>query len=700
MATVTTTTNTNPLQYPGTTLLVKLGGRNRYVALVKGSTADNYLFYVSTDTGASWSLNQTIVRTNVTDVGALHWDNGDFVTWAYRTNESSQDRLYVRRLGMVAGTSTTECLVANPGNGGVAGTYHTAVDVRAVSINSTTIYIVVAAGTQIGGNQGATLYGAVNDQFGNVTANNGILKGTRQWMFTAASGRCGVSLDFQHDGGGSLSSTPHLWVLFGRASLYLAKLQWTGAGWTGPSGTTQIAASTGNRDYTVGRYTGQVFNIVYPDPAATDRVVFIERDAANTTTTIRPQCPAHPTGVIRQATLAYTPNYSPGDVRVFAVGTSTAVVYYVDWVRATNTWTSWTTTGIAAVIGTNADNWSVKPSSSGDARDMVYTATGTTPFTLSVTAQTLTYAPNIPTWVTPTTPASGSAWDVATILPLDWAFTDNDPGDTQSAFAVSKQIGAGALTFWRASDSTWQVAEVQNTSGTTALNVPAATMLAADAATTFKVKVWDSSSTASQYSAGVTVIPSTPVNPSITAPTAAQVLTTNSVTMTWTAAEQTQFRVQLFVTAGAQVYDSGWINDGSSRSYLVPYVLLNSTNWTLHLQTANNEGLASVDQTRQFTISYIPPMTPTTLATPLALTGIMQVVITNPTPGGGAPAVASQDLYRRVTGSGDPTGVRVAASLANNATYQDWQAVGGVSYDYRSVVTGVNGTTSSGVFTA
>jgi hypothetical protein len=693
-----TTTNSNPFQYPGNTLLVKLGGQNRYGILIKASTADNYLFYISTDTGATWTLKQTIVRTNLVDIGALHWDNGNFITWAYRTNESSQDRLYFRRIDLVNNGSTGECLVASPANGGTPGSYHTALDVRAIGVNPSTIYIVVAAGTQIGGQQGVTLYGAINDQFGNLTANNDIIKGTRQWLFTASAGRCGVSLDFQHDGGGSLSSNANLWVAYGRASLYLTKLQWTGAGWTGTTATTLIAASTGNRDYTAGRWTGQVFEMLYPDPVTTDRVVLLERDSANSVTSTRPQCPAHPTGVIRQAMFAYTPNYAPGDVRVFAVGTSTAVIYYIDWVRATNTWTSWTTTGIAAVIGTNADNWGVKPSSYQDARHMVYAATGTTPFTLSVTAQTLSYSPNIPTWVQPPTPQSGSAWDVAVILPLDWSFSDQDPGDTQSAFAVSKQVGVAALSYWRASDSTWQAGEVQNTSGSTILNVPAATMAATDAATTFKVKVWDSASLASQYSAGIIVIPSTPVNPTITAPTAAQVLTTGSVTFTWTVSEETAYRVTLTTNPGGVLsFDSGWIT-GSALTYTPNFVLVNGSGWTGTVQTKNNEGLASSVVSVNFTVSYTPPATPTLVCTPISASGYIQVAITNPTPSGGQPVVSSQELWRRV-GTDDTTQVRLVTGLASNVTYNDWRAAAVTSYQYRTQVFGVNGTATFSAWT-
>jgi hypothetical protein len=166
------------------------------------------------------------------------------------------------------------------------------------------------------------------------------------------------------------------------------------------------------------------------------------------------------------------------------------------------------------------------------------------------------------------------------------------------------------------------------------------------------------------------------VNPAITSPTAAQVLTTNSVTLVWTAAEQTQYRIQLWVTSGAMVYDSGWVTDSPTRSVVIPYVLANGTNWTAHLQTRNLEGLASVDQTRQFTVAYTAPAAPTIVATPSPSSGVINVAITNPTPVGTQPALTSQDVWQRPVTTGQ-TVMNSNPDFEVNAN--DWTGVGGTA---------------------
>lgn len=699
--TIATTTNAAPFQYPGNKLVVKQPGANRYIALVKATTADNYVFYKSTDSGSTWAVVSTVVRTNIVDVGSILLDKYGWIIWAYRTNESSQDRIYIRVINAISGAAVSEYLLASPGNGGVAGATYSGLDVTSHYTSSGFQYVVVAVGTRIGSSQGVTLHAAYADNSGVYIPADGLISGTRRWLFTGAgSSRVGTSIDKEHNGDGYTSTNPHLWITFGRDSLYLVKVPWTGNGWSGPTGSTLVYASTAD-DTVVGRWDGSRLLMCAPDPNATSQVVVLERNRANSSTTTR-HTPNHTTGVVRQATLAY--NTANGNIRVFAVGTSTAVLYFIDYTRLTDTWGSWTTTGLTAILGAGVDNFGCKVSTHGDIKYACYTAKAAVN-TLEYTSFSVSLAPSTPTWVTDganvptTTPDSGSAADVGAALVLNWLFTDADPGDTQLSYALSKQIGAGALAYWRASDSTWQVAEVQNTSGTSSVTLSSGWAAASDAAHVFKVKVWDSSSLQSGYSADLWLNPSAKVNPVITAPTAAQVLTTDHVTMTWTAGEQTQYRVRLFVTGGAVVYDSGWVLDTGTRSLLVPYTLANGTNWTLHLQTRNLEGLISTDQTVQFTVTFIPPMTPTTVATPLPASGVISVAITNPTPSGGAPALASQDLYRRVTGDGS-NGIRVAAGLANNATYLDWAAVSGVSYDYRAVAVGVNGTSTTGVFTA
>lgn len=707
MGTITTTTNTAPFQYPGSRLVVKQIGLSRWIALVKTSTANQYAIMKSTDGGSSWSTYSTITRSNIVDVGEIFTDNQGWIFWAYRVNESSTDKVYARRVetGASNKADTGEWLVGSAANGGVAGAALTGVAVCShYNPANGYHYVVVAIGTTRGGLQGVSLVAANIDPQGNIGEGTYRFSGTREWFDTDTIGRTGVSIDKEHNGDGYNSTSPNLWVAFGRSNLRLIKVPWSGDGWTGSPGSTLIRASTGNRDTMPGLWDGTRFLMVIPDPTAgsTDRVLLYERNKANSSTTTR-QSPAHPTGVVRQATMAY--DTSTKNVRVYAVGTSTAVLYFVDYIRLTDAWGTWTAvSGSPAVIGTNADNFGVKANTYQDASYGPYYATGTTPFTLTYTPQSQSYSPNTPTWESP---INGAAADVAASLVLDWAFTDPDPGDTQSKFALSRQVGAGSLEYWRTSDSTWQVTEQQNTSGTTSLTLTATQWSldglangATDPNHTYKVKVWDSGNNASSYSAGMVVTPSAKVNPAITAPTAAQVITTDHVTLTWTATEQTRYRVQLDVQGGAQVYDSGWITDSVTRSVVVPYTLPNATAWTVKITTANNEGLASTTVTQNFSVSFTPPATPTLVATPLPNPpdGFIRVVVTNPTPGGGQPAVASNEVWRRLTGT--TSTVRVGVNVANNGTLNDFRAVSGVAYEYQVLVTGVNGTSASSAWTA
>lgn len=710
MATITTTTVTTPFQYPGSRLVVKQISLSRHIALVRMSTANTYALWKSTDGGTNWSQYSSVVRANIVDVGEIFGDNQGWIYWAYRTNETingvASDAIYARRFETGASNKpdTGEVLLGQAANGGVAGAAITGLAVTS-HFNSANgyHYVVVAHGVTRGSNQGLSLVAANIDPSGTISDGTYRFSGTREWLYSGDTlGRVGVSIDKEHNGNGYSSTSPNLWITFGRSNLRMVKVPWSGDGWTGSPGSTLIRSGLSARDTLPGLWDGTRFLMVVPDPTTTTQVLLYERNQANSSTTTR-QSPAHTTGVVRQATMAY--DTSTKNVRIYAVGTSTAVLYSIDYVRLTDTWGTWTAvSGSPAVIGANVDNFGVKASTYGDASYGPYYATGTTPFTLNYTAQSQSYSPTTPTWDAPT---NGTAQDVASSLLLDWRFSDPDPGDTQSKYALSRQVAAGTLEYWRTSDSTWQLTEQQNTSSTTSVTLTATQWSldglangATDTSHTYKVKVWDVANNPSSYSAANTIIPSTVVNPAITAPTAAQVLTTDHVTLTWTATEQTKYRILLTNTTPGtgQVYDSGWVTDSATRSVVVPYTLSNATGWTVSLQTANNEGLASTAQTRNFTVSFTAPATPTLVATPVPASGWIAVAITNPAPGGGQPAVASNELWRRVTGT--TTTVRVGLNVANNGTVNDWRAVSGVPYDYQVIVTGVNGTSASSAWTA
>lgn len=887
MATIATTTNSTPFQYPSQTLMDRDPVTGYLYCLVKASTADTYVLYRSTDNGTSWGLWLSTTRTNVQEIGSIFITNNQILMWAYRTNESSQDRIYFRRsdLTLTPGWEG-EVQLGVPGNGGSGGAVHQGVDLTAVVTTSAT-YVAVAVGTVLTTVQGVTFYGVSIPAGSGPSYNNSIFTGSRQWLDTG-TGRVTPSCDLEHTGDGKSAPTPHLWVAFGRSKLQMVKLSWNGAGWAGPASAVTISSSVGTLDSVPARWDGTRFVMAVPSAST---VVVYERDRSNSSTTTR-TTPTHTTGVVRNCVANY--NSTSGDIRVYAIGTSTDVLYYVDYSRAGAAWGSWTQVLATAVLGAAAGNYGVRRSTYGDSRHDPYTAHSGAPNTLTHTPQSVAFAPNTPTWVSP---QGGSAQDVGQALLLDWAFTDPDPADAQTAYAVSRQIGAGSLNYWRASDSTWQVAEVQNTSGSTALTLASGWASGSDANYTFKVKVWDGASTASGYSSGLVVVPSVKVNPTISSPAVAAVLTTSTVPVTWTVSEETAYQLTLtpanvldsfsrsatdtwssadtgqaytlsgtaanfdiasgvgtiqpgatssdriavvtadtgadrtveatakwaalpatgalrvgvlaryvdasnfylgeisiattgvvtvqatknvagsktvlatFTHATAYVggvnwrircdvtgtrirvkawrasdsepdyqvdttdtaitsgtlagvfarnetavtthvasidtfsavnmpasYDSGWVSS-TALTATPPTVLGNNTAWNVSLRTRNLEGLASEWATNGFTVVFVAPATPTLVASPNTAGGYISVAITNPTPGGGQPVLASQDLYRRVVGGTD-SGVRVAAGLSSGATYADWRAVSGIAYEYRCLALGVNGTTTFSAWTS
>jgi acylphosphatase len=670
VATVTTTTDATPLGQPSLTYIDRDPTTGYLWAMVQNSTG-GFEFFKSTNGGTTWATSTvSLVRANLQEVSGILIDNTGCANLAYRTNESSQDRVYFRRLILNYSPPTwqaTETVVGVADNGGVAGSVVTGVDVHIVIRTDNTAHVVFALATVLAGAQGITLCCVDLDIYGTPTLNNTRFDGYRQWLHTG-TGRITPALDIEHNGDGRTSAVPNLWCAYGRTTLWMVKLPWTGDTWAGPATDQTILTGLTAQDRVVGRWDGTRWLMAVTNPADSTTVAVVQRNQANTTSTTV-TTPTHPTGVVKNCTAAY--NVGNGDVRVYAVGTSTAVLYFVDYIRASGTWTSWATVTATAVL--TSDQWGTRRSSTGSARYDVATTASGAPNTVSHTSQVLSYPPDVPAWVAPST---GVAQDVAVALLLDWTFSDPDPADTQSAYALSRQVGAGALNYWRASDSTWQVAEVKNVSGTSAVTLASSWAAGSDANYTFKVKVWDSADVASLYSAGVIVVPSVKVNPAITAPTAAQVLTASSVTATWTATEQTQYRITLATNpGGVVVYDSGWVTS-TVRTLTVPYVLGNNTGWTLSLQTTNNEGLASAIQTVAFTVVYLAPPAPTLTATPSPSTGVINVAVTNPAPVGAQPVLASQDVWRRPVTTGQ-TVINTNPNFETNAT--DWTGVGGTA---------------------
>jgi hypothetical protein len=644
VGTVATTVNANPLIWPSTTLIDRSPLTGHLWAVVKASAADTYEFRRSTNGGTSWSTVFSVVRGNVQEVGSILVPSDGMIYWCFRTAEGGQDRIYFQRFYLGPPLQVgPQILVASAGNEGVAGATYQGLDMQSAVRGDGVRYVVVAMGTTVGATHGVVLVGATISTRGVHAASTAMLTGTR-WWFATGAGRITPSLEIEHVGDSKTGAPAHLWVTWGRTDVYIAKLAYSNGAWQGPTSPVRINPVTlAAQDSIAGRWDGQRLLVATPDPSATDRVQILERNRANSRTTQR-QTPAHPAGNVRNCSLSY--DAKTGNIRVYAVGTSSAVLHFVDYNRAAGTWTAWAQVTATAILGTAANNYSVRRSTAGNARYDVLTAHAGSPNTIVSTHQVVAYPPDTPMWDTPAIGVdNGAAANVTEPLNLQWTFTDPDPFDMQSAWALSRQVGSGAVQYLRASDNTWQPAEVKNNGMSIARPLPAGWGLTSDAPHSYKVKVWDSTDNGSAYSNAMVVVPSGKVNPVITSPTASQVITQDRVTVTWTVAEQTAYRVRLKIFSETP-YDSGW-RAGGDTSHTPDLALGNGFGYTAVVQTRNLEGLASDEVEVSFTVTFNEPAEASLTATPLPEAGVIRVAITNPAPAGSQPAVASQDVYRR-----------------------------------------------------
>lgn len=597
------------------------------------------LYYRSADNGNTWSYaGGWNFSVTLQEISNLHVTNRGELWLAFRTHENNRDRISVIRARGTTSSFSFDLpkMIAEPANGGTPGSVHTGIDLQVLELSpGQTAKVVVAAGTRIGGQSGVTLYGAEVASNGTITASNAMFTGTRQWLYSASSGRITPQLDFEHWGDGKTPRIPHLWVSFGRTELRVARLGWNGSRWSGPTSTVQVLSNVPAQDSMPGRWDGAAFIMAAPNPSALNTVAVAERNPANTSTTLR-TTPAHPAGNIRNCTLAY--NSVDRSFRVFATGTGSQILYYVDYVRRDGQWTTWLPVTATPVI--NGRNYSVRHESEGSAKYNVIVAYSGSPHTVRSVDMSLSYAPNAPRWqygTNPATPpANGAAMDVTGSLLLDWEFSDPDPADAQTAWALSRQIGAGAIQYFRASDGTWQASEVKNVGGSTQRTLTTAQWVGAgghgDPQHTYRVKVWDGSDTPSLYSSALAVIPSTKVNPTITSPeTDGMTWTSDTVTLFWSVDEQTAYQVQLLDGASQMRYDSGW-RSSTARTFTIPMRVLDGETYTIRLFTRNSEGLPSAVATRTLVVDYTEPPAPSLTATALSHLGLIRVVITNPQP--------------------------------------------------------------------
>lgn len=655
MATVGTTTTANSLAGPGTPSIARrMDAAPTYLYTVVQSNSTTVTVFRSIDSGTSWSTYMSFTKTGLQEISNVVIDASRFLHIAYRVSTGTADTIWYRRAGLSSNTWSPEIQVSgSPANGGVAGSRFQAVGIAVVRNSNGTYAIIVGASYQdaAGGNHGIYLHGVSikNDTATTIYSNNGIITGTRSWFSTGIVGRQGFSIELEHNGDGFTSSTPNAWVVWGRSEIRMVKVAWVSStvGWQGPSSPVVVRSTLATaQNNMAGRWDGTQWLIPVQNPDDTDTVRVYQRNKANTTTTTY-DSPTHPQGVITVCAITY--DNTTKNFRIFAVGTSAATIYYVDYTRATGVWGTWTLLSATVPV---ANEWNLRAGGNtmNAKYDIVLQSGTVSPWTITHIAQSTSTPPSIATFITAGAAyANGGAANVSAALPLSWTFSDVDPGQTQGSYALSRQIGAGAVAYYNATTLTWGASEVQNTSSTAGVTLASAWGVDADPNYTYKVKVWDSAGTASSgYSQALVLTPSTPVNPTVTAPTASQVFTADTLTASWTVAEQTGARVILATNPGGTVvYDSGSMIGYTDTSFEIPYQLPNNSGWTVSVITYNNEKLASVTQNVNFTVAYAPPPAVGSTLVASSTAGTITVTPVVLAAVGTQPVILQADLYRR-----------------------------------------------------
>lgn len=274
-------------------------------------------------------------------------------------------------------------------------------------------------------------------------------------------------------------------------------------------------------------------------------------------------------------------------------------------------------------------------------------------------------------------PAGAVSIDRAVTQRFSWAFSDPNPGDTQSKFDLQYRIGTGAWT------------TVTQTTPNNFYDFPPGTFVAGSYE--WQVRTYDGLGAVGPWSSSAFFTAAdVPGVPTITSPVNGGTVGTSNANLTWSTPSQTAYQVRKVAdSAGAPdtatvYYDSGTVTDSTARTAALAFPV-NSRFEHLQLRVLAN-GLWSSWASVRVMVSYTPPATPTLVLTPSDATAQIFVAITHPTPTGTQPVVSFSDVHRREVGAA--TDIRIATGVASS--YTDRTPASGVAYEYQVVAHGAN----------
>ena len=271
-----------------------------------------------------------------------------------------------------------------------------------------------------------------------------------------------------------------------------------------------------------------------------------------------------------------------------------------------------------------------------------------------------------PTNLSPTAP-----FNRTTIQRFSWTHNDMG-GQTQGAFELQHRAVGGSWT------------TVSQTTNNQYYDLPANTYGSSqDIEWRVRTASSDDTATLGPYSNQITVrAGGTASTPSITAPTGT--ITSAQPTVTWTSSGQAKYRLRIVKNTGASILDTGFVT--STATSLLPSVVLDDdSTYTYYLSIQNSDGVTSAEANSVITTNLTNPATPTINVTTSASGGYVQIAITNPTPSGGQPNLAQNQVYRKIAGENFYT--RIMKGITSGATVKDYGAPSSknVSYKVRAV---------------
>jgi len=285
--------------------------------------------------------------------------------------------------------------------------------------------------------------------------------------------------------------------------------------------------------------------------------------------------------------------------------------------------------------------------------------------TLTNVIDTFNLAPTAPTLT------AKANFDATAAATFTWTFNDPNSGDTQSAYQ---------LRIYDQSDDSLDYDSGKVTSATASKVLTAAT-LTNSKSYRWQVRTYDALDVVSPYSDFGTFSTSAGGTVTVTAPATDNMagINTDDYVVQWSVAGTVQASYRVILTRGAvTVSDTGFVTSVATSATIAG--MTTNVEHIVSVQVKNAAAVASGIGTRKITPDYGTPDKPTVIVDPDLTNGYSLITVTNPTPTGDRPAVASNVVLRRKAGSTDL--YDVIGAVAPGVTFRDYAAASGVTYEY------------------